>query len=204
MERRAIVFASANSGKIKELHELLDPLGYEVQSQAQYNIESVDETAYTFVENALLKARNATKISGLPAIADDSGLEVDALNGAPGLYSARHAERHDAGSGDVANYEYLLKQLEHLHDDEQRSARFRSIVVYLRHEHDPSPLIAQGSWEGHILKSPQGDSGFGYDPVFCNHNTHVAAALLDKDTKNRLSHRGKAVATLVQMLNKGS
>ncbi len=204
MEQQRVVFASANPGKIKELHELLDPLGFAVQSQQQYNIESVDETAFTFVENALLKARNATRLSGLPAIADDSGLEVDALDGAPGLYSARHAERHNAGSGDMANYEFLLKQLEHLHDDNQRSARFRSVVVYLRHEYDPSPLIAQGSWEGHILKSAHGSGGFGYDPVFCNHDTNTAAALLDKETKNRLSHRGKAVAKLVQLLKPGS
>lgn len=202
MDRQKVVFASANPGKIKELHELLEPLGFEVVPQGHYNIESVEETAFTFVENALLKARHATRISGLPAIADDSGLEVDALKGAPGLYSARHAERHGAGSGDVANYEFLLQQMSELHADEQRSARFRSVVVYLAHEHDPSPLIAEGSWEGHILKQPDGAGGFGYDPVFCNHDTHTAAALLDKETKNRLSHRGKAVSNLLLQLHK--
>jgi len=195
-----VVFASANNGKIKELYELLEPLGFRVEPQGQYGIDAVDETAFTFVENALLKARHATRHSGLPAIADDSGLEIDALNGAPGLYSARHAERHQAGSGDVANYQLVLKQLEALDDDKQRSARFRSVVVYLAHEYDPSPLIAEGSWEGHILRQPDGAGGFGYDPVFCNHDTHTAAALLDKTTKNRLSHRGKAVAHLVQQL----
>lgn len=195
-----VVFASGNAGKIRELHDLLAPLELEVVAQGSLNIESVDETAYTFVENALLKARHASAISGLPAIADDSGLEVDALNGAPGLYSARHAERHDAGSGDVANYELVLKQLADLPEDKQRSARFRSVVVFLRHEFDPSPLIAECTWEGHILKAPEGVGGFGYDPVFCNHDTHTAAALLDKDTKNRLSHRGKAVALLVKRL----
>lgn len=194
-----VVFASANAGKIQELHDLLDPLGISVVSQASFDIESVDETALTFVENALLKARHATRISGLPAIADDSGLEVDYLNGAPGLYSARHAERAGQGSGDVANYEYLLKQLDGL-ADEQRTARFRSVVVYLRHELDPSPLIAEGTWEGHILHSAQGDGGFGYDPVFCNHDTMKAAALLDSASKNRLSHRGKAVALMVEQL----
>ncbi len=204
MGKQKLVFASANPGKIRELHELLDPIGFEVRSQAQYNIESVDETAFTFVENALLKARHATKISGLPAIADDSGLEVDALNGAPGLYSARHAQRHNAGTGDVANYEYLLKQLEQVHGEQDRSARFRSVLVYLQHEHDPSPLIAQGTWEGYILNEPAGVGGFGYDPVFCNHDTQSAAALLDKQTKNKLSHRGKAVAQLVQLLMKTS
>ncbi|MFK8080260.1 MAG: RdgB/HAM1 family non-canonical purine NTP pyrophosphatase [Granulosicoccus sp.] len=200
MSLQKVVFASGNAGKIRELHELLEPLGFSVESQGNYGIESVDETAFTFVENALLKARHATRLSGLPAIADDSGLEVDALNGAPGLYSARHAERHGAGFGDVANYELLLQQLDTLQDDAQRRARFRSVVVYLAHEHDPSPLIAEGSWEGHILKTPEGAGGFGYDPVFCNHDTHTAAALLDKQTKNELSHRGKAVTQLIQQL----
>ncbi|MFK7859477.1 MAG: RdgB/HAM1 family non-canonical purine NTP pyrophosphatase [Granulosicoccus sp.] len=200
MIKQKVIFASGNSGKIKELHELLEPLGFEVESQGNYGIESVDETAFTFVENALLKARHATRLSGLPAIADDSGLEVDALKGAPGLYSARHAERHGAGSGDVANYEFLLRQLAELPDNEQRGARFRCVVVYLAHEHDPSPLIAEGSWEGHILQRPEGVGGFGYDPVFCNHDTHTSAALLDKEIKNQLSHRGKAVEKLVQQL----
>lgn len=201
MGKTTIVFASGNMGKVKELHELLDPLGFDVHEQGRYGIESVDETASTFVENALLKARHATRLSGLPAIADDSGLEVDVLNGAPGLYSARHAELHNAGSGDHANNELLLKQLEAFDTTSQRSARFRSVVVYLRHEADPSPLIAQGSWEGHILKQAAGVGGFGYDPVFCNHDTNTAAALLDKQTKNKLSHRGRAVAQLLEMLS---
>jgi len=194
-----VVFASANPGKIKELHELLGPLGLNVVAQGEFDIESVEETALTFVENALLKARHATRIAGKPAIADDSGLEVDFLDGAPGLYSARHAQIHGAGSGDVANYEFLLNQLQNV-PDEQRSARFRSVVVYLRHERDPSPLIAEQTWEGHILRAAEGDGGFGYDPVFCNHDTNTAASLLDKRTKNSLSHRGKAVALLVEQL----
>lgn len=198
-QANTVVFASANPGKIQELHDLLTPLGLEIAAQGKFNIESVDETASTFVENALLKARQATRLSGFPAIADDSGLEVDALNGEPGLYSARHAERHGAGQGDIANYEFLLQQLKDV-DDAQRSARFRSVVVYLQHEHDPSPLIAEGTWEGHILRVPEGDGGFGYDPVFCNHDTNTAASLLDKSTKNALSHRGKAVALLVKQL----
>ncbi len=196
-----LVFASGNAGKIQELHDLLAPLQFDVVAQGSLGIESVDETAHTFVENALLKARHASAASGLPAIADDSGLEVDALKGAPGLYSSRHAERHGAGSGDVANYELVLQQLSELNDDWQRSARFRSVVVFLRHEFDPSPLIAEGTWEGHILKAPEGVGGFGYDPVFCNHDTQTAAALLDKQTKNRLSHRGKAIALLVDRLS---
>lgn len=196
-----VVFASGNAGKIRELHDLLAPLKLDVVAQGSLGIDSADETAHTFVENALLKARHASALSGLPAIADDSGLEVDALNGAPGLYSARHAERHDAGSGDVANYELVLRQLADLPEPEQRSARFRSVVVFLRHEFDPSPLIAECTWEGHILQTPEGVGGFGYDPVFCNHDTQTAAALLDKATKNRLSHRGKAVALLVERLD---
>lgn len=194
-----VVFASANQGKIQELHELLAPIGLSVVAQGEFSISSVDETAFTFVENALLKARHASKLSGLPAIADDSGLEVDFLKGAPGLYSARHAERHGKGSGDVANYEFLLEQLSGL-DDKQRAARFRSVVVYLRHEFDPSPIIAEGTWDGHILHAPEGEGGFGYDPVFCNHDTMTPAALLSPETKNQLSHRGKAVALMVQQL----
>lgn len=194
-----VVFASANQGKIQELHDLLTPLGFSVVAQGDFGIQSIDETASTFIENALLKARHATRFSGLPAIADDSGLEVDFLNDAPGLYSARHAELAGQGSGDQANCNYLLKQMHGL-PDEQRTARFRSVVVFLQHESDPSPLIAQGTWEGHILHSPQGQGGFGYDPVFCNHDTMSAAALLDSATKNKLSHRGKAVALMVEQL----
>ena len=195
-----VVFASANPGKIKELQELLSPLGLVVVAQGEFSISSVDETAHTFVENALLKARHASKISGLPSIADDSGLEVDFLKCAPGLYSARHAERHGKGSGDVANYEFLLEQLDGL-ADAQRTARFRSVVVYLRHEFDPSPIIAEGGWEGHILHAPEGKGGFGYDPVFCNHDTMSPTALLSPETKNKLSHRGKAVAEMVKRLS---
>lgn len=194
-----IVFASSNEGKIRELQGLLEPLSFKLVAQGSLNIESADETAPTFVENALLKARHATRESGLPAIADDSGLEVDALHGAPGLYSARYAEMHGEGRGDVANYDFLLRQLSDVSLD-HRTARFRCVVVYLRHEKDPSPLIAEGSWEGHILRAAEGERGFGYDPVFCNHDTHQAASLLGKSEKNALSHRGKAVASLVRQL----
>ena len=198
-EAPCIVFASENAGKIRELHELLTPLGWQVKSQGEFGVESVPETAVTFIENALIKARHASVVTGLPALADDSGLEVDALQGAPGLYSARYAEQHARGSGSIANYELLLEQLGDL-PDAQRRARFRSVIVYLRHAADPSPLIAQGVWEGHILHAPEGVGGFGYDPVFCNHDTHQSAALLDKATKNRLSHRGKAVSIMLAAL----
>ncbi|MBX2839142.1 MAG: RdgB/HAM1 family non-canonical purine NTP pyrophosphatase [Gammaproteobacteria bacterium] len=194
-----IVFASGNAGKIQELNDLLDPLGYSVRAQSEFGIEPVEETAITFVENALLKAREATERSGLPALADDSGLEVDALGGAPGLYSARFAQANGRGSGDVANYEYLLEKLKDTPECD-RTARFRSVVVFLRHPKDPAPLISEGTWEGHILMAPEGTGGFGYDPVFCNHDTHTAAALLDKQIKNRLSHRGKAVANMIEKL----
>ena len=198
-EVQSIVFASGNEGKIKELNDLLAPLGVSAVAQGTLGIASVDETAKTFVENALLKARHACIESGLAAIADDSGLEVDALNGAPGLYSARHAERHGRGSGDVANYEYLLEQLSDVEESE-RSARFRSVVVYLRHPDDPSPLITEGTWEGHILRAAEGNGGFGYDPVFCNRDTGTAASTLAKAEKNRLSHRGKAVTKMLEHL----
>jgi len=194
-----VVFASANAGKIAELNDLLSPLGYRVLAQSEFGVGPVDETATTFVENALLKAREATRASGLPAIADDSGLEVDALNGAPGLYSARFASMHDAGEGDAANNELLLKKLQGL-STEQRSARFRSVVVLLRHELDPSPMISEDTWEGHISEVAFGDGGFGYDPIFCNADTGTAAASLDKVTKNQLSHRGKAVAKLIKRM----
>ncbi len=196
-----VVFASGNAGKIAELNDLLSPLGYRVLAQSEFGVQAVDETATTFVENALLKAREATRVSGLPAIADDSGLEVDALNGAPGLYSSRFAAMHDAGEGDAANNALLLKKLQGLSVD-QRSARFRSVVVLLRHELDPSPIISEGFWEGHILERAEGEGGFGYDPIFCNHDTNTAAAMLDKETKNKLSHRGKAVAQLLNILKK--
>jgi len=195
-----IVFASGNAGKLAELHALLSPFGYRVVAQGDLGVGSVEETATTFVENALLKARHACARTGLPAIADDSGLEVDALDGAPGLYSARFAARAGRGEGDAANNAWLLECLAHLPDPVDRCARFRSVVVRLRHEHDPSPLIAEGSWEGHVLDTPHGGGGFGYDPLFCNHDTGESAAALSSTDKNRLSHRGKAVAELVSRL----
>jgi len=194
-----LVFASGNLGKIAELNDLLSPLGYRVMPQSDFGVSPVPETASTFVENALLKAREATRVSGLPAIADDSGLEVDALQGAPGLYSARFAEMAGAGKGDDANNALMLEKLRGL-DQSQRSARFRSVVVLLRHEHDPSPILCEDTWAGYILEAPVGDGGFGYDPIFCNADTGTAAATLDKATKNRLSHRGKAVAQLLNIL----
>lgn len=197
--RAELVFASANAGKLAELDALLVPLGYALRAQGEFGIEAVEETATTFVENALLKARHATRVAGLPAIADDSGLEVDALGGAPGLYSSRHAERHGKGRGDAANNAFLLEQLEGV-EAARRTARFRSVVVLLRHADDPSPIIAQGVWEGRVLEAPEPGGGFGYDPVFENADTGEPASRLAPELKNRLSHRGKAVAALVAEL----
>ncbi|MBX2880888.1 MAG: RdgB/HAM1 family non-canonical purine NTP pyrophosphatase [Granulosicoccus sp.] len=200
MKKGALVFASSNEGKVQELKALLEPLGFEISAQQQFGVDAIEETALTFVENALLKARHASTIAGLPAIADDSGLEIDALDGAPGLYSARYAERHGRGSSDIDNYQLVLEQMADLVHEADRRARFRTVIVYLRHPEDPSPLIAEGTWEGHVLMAPQGETGFGYDPVFCNHDTHCSVALLDKNTKNSLSHRGKAVRAMAKML----
>ena len=197
---REIVFASANAGKIVELEQLLSPLGWRVVAQGELGVGSVAETATTFVENALLKARHACRETGRPAIADDSGLEVDALGGAPGLYSSRFAAMAGAGEGDEANNRHLLERLADLEDPAARRARFRSVVVRLRHAEDPAPLIAQGVWEGSVLDAPVAGGGFGYDPIFRNDDTGAAASTLDRETKNRLSHRGKAVALLVELL----
>jgi len=196
---QTICFASSNAGKIKELDELLTPLGMQVRSQVEFNVEPLPETAVTFVENAIVKARFACSKTGLPAIADDSGLHVDALNGAPGLYSARFASMHNEGSGDAANNALLLKKLEGLSDD-KRTARFISVMVFLLHADDPSPIITQGMWEGHILHEAVSGEGFGYDPVFCNADTNQAASTLSKEEKNALSHRGKAVQAMLTEL----
>ena len=200
MAAREIVFASANAGKVAELERLLAPLGWRVIAQGELGVASVEETATTFVENALLKARHACRETGRPALADDSGLEVDALGGAPGLYSSRFAATAGRGDGDAANNAYLLERLSGRDGPDARRARFRSVVVRLRHADDPAPLIAEGLWEGHVLDAPVPGGGFGYDPVFCNGDTGTAVSLLAPEVKNRLSHRGKAVAALVATL----
>jgi len=194
-----IVFASSNAGKIRELDEMLTPLGMVVKSQDEFGVVALPETAVTFIENAIVKARHASSITGLAAIADDSGLEVDALNGAPGLYSARFAKMHNAGEGDEDNNTLLLEKMSVV-EDGLRTARFRSVMVFLQHENDPSPIIAEGSWEGRILRQPVSGGGFGYDPVFCSNDTDQAVSTLAKAEKNRLSHRGKAVRSLIDSL----
>ena len=188
-----IVLASGNAGKVREIRELLAEFDIDVRPQNEFSVPEAAETGLTFVENALIKARNAARCTGLPALADDSGLEVDALNGAPGIYSSRYA---GAGADDRANLEKLLADLEGV-PDERRSARFQCLVVYLRHERDPTPLICQGTWEGRILKTARGTGGFGYDPVFFVPTEDRASAELPPDLKNRLSHRGQALRALL-------
>lgn len=191
-----IVLASNNKGKVREFGEMLSVLDMKVLPQATFNIDDADETGLTFVENAIIKARHASAIAGLPAIADDSGLEVDALNGAPGIYSARYSGE---GATDEKN---LLKLLEALKDvpEEKRSARFQCVLVYMRHAADPTPLICQGTWEGRITFAPQGDNGFGYDPIFYVPEYNCTSAQLQSEQKNNLSHRGKALTKLVKKL----
>ena len=193
---KQVVLASSNPGKVREINQLLADLDLNVVPQSEYGVIDAEETGLTFVENAILKARNAALHTGRPAIADDSGIEVDALNGAPGIYSARYA---GIGAGDRANLEKLLAELSSV-AEEERTARFQCLMVYLRHAHDPTPLICQGTWEGRILFAPRGDNGFGYDPVFYVPEQGCSAAELDAPTKNALSHRGQALQQLVQQL----
>lgn len=191
-----IVLASSNAGKVREINAMLEGHEVKIISQSAFNVPAVEETGLTFVENALLKARNAARHTGLPAIADDSGIELDALNGLPGIYSARYA---GAGADDVANLEKLIEEVRKL-PEEQRPARFVCLMVYLRHAEDPIPLIAEGIWEGVAITTPQGKNGFGYDPMFYLPAYHCTSAELPPDTKNRLSHRGQALRRLVAQL----
>ncbi len=193
---RRIVLASGNPGKVREFNQLLLGSDLEVLPQSEFAVEEIDETGLTFVENAILKARNAAAHTGLPAIADDSGLEVDALDGAPGIYSARYA---GVGASDRENLEKLLHDIEGV-PDAQRSARFQCLMVYMRHAKDPTPQIFQGTWEGRILHRPQGNNGFGYDPVFFVVEQNCSSAELAPKVKNNLSHRGQALRKLVAAL----
>lgn len=193
---RKVVLASGNAGKVREINQLLAGLDINVVAQSDFGVPAVEETGLTFVENAIQKARNAAHHTGCPAIADDSGLEVDALGGAPGVHSARYAG--DAAD-DAANVAKLLAALEHVPDAERR-ARFQCVIVYLRHAADPVPLIAQGTWEGRIARAPRGTNGFGYDPVFFVPTQGCTAAELPPDVKNALSHRGQALRALLAAL----
>jgi XTP/dITP diphosphohydrolase len=193
---KQIVLASSNPGKVREINRLLADIGLQAHPQSEYQVEEAEETGLTFVENAIIKARNAASHTGLPAIADDSGIEVDALNGAPGIYSARFA---GPGASDRANLEKLLEELRDV-PDSARSARFQCLMVYLRHADDPTPIICQGTWEGSILTAPHGENGFGYDPVFHVPTHGCSSAELAADVKNSLSHRGQALRKLLATL----
>lgn len=195
-----LVIASGNRGKQAEFQQLLGPLGLRVQPQSDFGVTDVEETGLTFVENAILKARAAARASGLPALADDSGLAVDALAGAPGIYSARYAgESNDGESKDKANNAKLLAALKDVPEG-ARTARYWCVLVYLRHADDPVPLIVQCDWKGDILAYPRGDGGFGYDPLFWVPECGMSVAELSAEEKNRLSHRGRALQSLITQL----
>lgn len=189
-----LVLASSNAGKVREFGEILGSYGLTVVPQSEFNVSDADETGLSFIENAILKARHAAQHTGHAAMADDSGLEVDALNGAPGIYSARYAG-DSSGNRDQANIEKLLHALQDV-PEAKRSARFRCVIAVLRHANDPMPLICQGTWEGRILFAPAGENGFGYDPVFYVPTHQCSAAELSSDIKHQLSHRGQALRML--------
>lgn len=192
-----VVLASRNNGKLEELSELLAPLGWRLRLVSEFTDAAAEEPAPSFVENALLKARFAARASGLPAIADDSGLEVFALDGAPGVRSARYAGDH---AGDSDNNQKLLAALKEI-DDARRGARYVCAMVYLRRPDDPVPVIAYGQWHGRILHNPRGHGGFGYDPLFYLEDLGKSAAELPPEVKNRLSHRGRAARHLSSLLH---
>ncbi len=193
---KKIVLATGNQGKVREMADLLADFGFDVVAQSEFNVPEVAETGTTFIENAIIKARHAAKITGLPAIADDSGLEVDYLHGAPGIYSARYAGEH-ANDGD--NLNKLLAAMQDVPDD-QRSARFHCVLVLMRHADDPTPIVCHGKWEGKILTAPHGSNGFGYDPIFWVPEENCASAELEPVRKKQLSHRGKALQKLFKAI----
>ncbi|KOC89699.1 XTP/dITP diphosphatase [Winslowiella iniecta] len=194
-----VVLATGNPGKVRELADLLAAFGLDIVAQTDLGVESAEETGLTFIENAILKARHAAHITGLPAIADDSGLAVDALGGAPGIYSARYAGED---ASDRQNLEKLLTALQDV-PDEQRQAQFHCVLVYLRHAEDPTPLVFHGSWEGVITRAAAGEGGFGYDPIFSVPALGKTAAELTKEEKRALSHRGKALTLLLEAMRNG-
>jgi XTP/dITP diphosphohydrolase len=194
-----VVLASGNAGKLREFNRILAPLEMTLRFQSEFQVPEVAEDGLSFVENSIIKARAAAKHTGLPALADDSGLEVDFLSGAPGIYSARFAGNPEDGDADRRNNSKLLTQLAGV-PREQRSARFQCVLVYMRHWQDPTPLICQGSWEGEILSEARGENGFGYDPLFYLSDYDCSSAELDSAVKNKISHRALASQILLKAL----
>ncbi len=196
IENNKIVLASANEGKVKELQVLLSSLSLEVVSQNELKIESCEETGTTFIENAIQKARHVSNLAGMPALADDSGLAVDALKGEPGVYSARYA------GPDANDADRIQKVLDNLGDTpwENRTAKFHCVLALIRHEKDPTPIVCHGFWEGYILSEPRGEKGFGYDPIFYDPTHDASAAELEPALKNTISHRARAFAQLLKFL----
>lgn len=193
---KTLVLASGNPGKLREFKSLLSGIGFDIKPQSEFGLSNAEETGLTFVENAIIKARHACKETGHAAISDDSGIEVDALNGAPGIYSARFS---GSDGDDIANNNKLLAELEGL-PSEQRVARYQCVLVFMQHALDPTPIIAQGSWEGRILEQPLGENGFGYDPIFWVPTHECSSAQLSKETKNGMSHRAIAMKILIEQL----
>lgn len=194
-----VVLATGNAGKVRELASLLRDFGLDIVAQTELGVESAEETGLTFIENAILKARHAAAITGLPAIADDSGLAVDALGGAPGIYSARYA---GVDASDRQNLEKLLMALNDVPDG-QRQAQFHCVLVYLRHADDPTPLVFHGVWPGEITRVPAGEGGFGYDPIFYVPSEGKTAAELTREEKSAISHRGQALKQLLEAMRHG-
>ncbi|MCG3462475.1 XTP/dITP diphosphatase [Xenorhabdus bovienii] len=193
-----VVLATGNAGKVRELADLLTDFGLDIVAQTELGVDSADETGLTFIENAIIKARHAAAITGLPAIADDSGLSVNALGGAPGIYSARYA---GIDASDRNNLEKLLEAMRDI-PDKERQAQFNCVLVYLRHAEDPTPLIFHGRWSGIITHEPAGNGGFGYDPIFYVPEFGCTAAELSREQKSAVSHRGQALKMLLEaMLN---
>ena len=195
MVANRVVLASSNKGKLRELQQLLQQREVELLPQSEFGVADAEETGLSFVENAIIKARHACDFTGLPSVADDSGIEVDALNGEPGIYSARYSGVKGDGA-DEANNRRILKALENFTENE-RTARFRCIIVYLRHATDPVPLICQGTWEGRILTEASGSNGFGYDPIFYVPTHQCSSAELPQEVKDAISHRGQALQKLL-------
>ncbi len=196
MNENIIILATGNAGKVHELQRLLAASGLTVAPQSDHRVPEAIEDGPGFIENALIKARNASGHTGLPAIADDSGIAVDALDGAPGIHSARYAGEH---ASDEKNLRQLLSNMENI-AEENRTAHFICLMVYVRHAQDPTPIICQGEWRGRLLREPVGDHGFGYDPIFYVPEKGCTSAQLDSDEKNAISHRGKALRCLVKRL----